>query len=125
MECIICEDILNKEILNCNFNDGSNIITELTESFVETHNSSITEKSSTTYKITNHGEIVGYFVLSLNSFKKDSKNSIFFQQKNLLHEWYSSINLEYIVRKKGNNYKGIGDVMLNYISDIVEHIDKK
>ncbi len=62
---------LDKSKIINNFTSKNDETTKhLVENFVITHNSSLIEKSSTTYQISNNNEVIAYFVISLWSIYK-------------------------------------------------------
>ncbi len=98
----------------------------LIQSFVVSHNSSLVEKSWTTYVILDEKKVkLGFFVLNLWELRKNSKNKLFFSQNNLSHKYYPIINLEFLMRKPWEQYQWIWDFMLKSISEIIIHIEEK
>lgn len=121
---------LKKELILSNILDifwwSDDEINWLIESFVESHNSSLTELSWTTYAIQDKNQNqLWFFVLNLSELKKNSKNKLFFEKNNLNHEWYPIINLEFLIRKPWIEYSWIWEYIFKAISEIVTYIKEK
>ncbi len=117
---------LDKSKIINNFTSKNDETTKhLVENFVITHNSSLIEKSSTTYQISNNNEVIAYFVISLWSIYKSSKNNNFWIKQNLSHEWYSVINLEFLIRKPWKDFNWLWDAIFKFLWEIIEYINKK
>ncbi len=122
----ICTKKLDLNQILKDFWTDDKIINSLIKDFVETHNSSLIEKSGTTYIVLdNNDNIVGFFVLNLWTINKNAKNKLFFKQNNLHHEWYPIINLEFLMRKPWKEYIWIWDIIFEFIWEIIKHIEEK
>jgi len=98
----------------------------LINSFVESHNSSLTELSWTTYIIQDKDKnILWFFVINLSELKKNSKNKLFFERNNLNHEWYPVINLEFLIRKPWVKFSWVLEYIFKAISEIIVYIKEK
>ncbi|MDQ7010065.1 MAG: hypothetical protein Q9M94_07280, partial [Candidatus Gracilibacteria bacterium] len=119
----ICKEKLNISKVLGSFSNLNDEIENLLKNFVDTHNSSIFEKSGTTYEIFSpNKDILGYFVLNFGSLNKNSKNKLFFKKNNLTHDYYPVINLEFLIRKPGEEYLGLGEEIFISIFEIISHI---
>ena len=121
---ILDELILDDIIQDFSIPWDEDVIT-LLESFVCSHNSSLIEKSGTTYWIFDWNNLIWCFVLNLWEFRKNTKNREFCERNKLTHEYYPIINLEFIIRRPWKDFEWIWEVMFDKIKRVIWEINSK